>query len=66
MRPLKKDEEDWLARLIPAGHQGWERLNKFEREFFVDLEGRLRRYGRETRISPKQGETIADISEKVL
>lgn len=66
MRPLKKDEEDWIVRLIPAGHQGWERLSDAERRFFVEMEVRFRVRGREIRLSPKQWGIITDISEKVL
>ncbi len=66
MRRLNTDEENWLRRLTPAAQQRWETLNKFERQFVIQLDTNLRQYGQNTSVSPKQWQVITEISEKVF
>jgi hypothetical protein len=63
---LSQDEHDWLVRLKTAVDQHWDELTAFEQKFAEDLLERFRQWGVNTRISPKQWEIIAGISEKVL
>jgi hypothetical protein len=63
---LSQRERDWLVKLKPAVDQHWDELTDFEKKFAEDLLERFRQWGVKTRISPKQWEIIATISEKVL
>lgn len=63
---MTQHEHDWLMRLKPAVDQHWDELTAFEQKFAEDLLERFRQWGVKTRVSPKQWEIVAGISEKVL
>lgn len=63
---LTQHEFEWLQKLGPAVDKHWDELTDFEQKFAEDLLERCRRWGVKTRISPKQWEIVAGISEKVL
>ncbi len=63
---LSQHEHDWLVKLKTAVDSHWDELTGFEQKFAEDLLERFRRWGVNTRISPKQWEVITRISEKVL
>ena len=63
---MTQHEHDWLVRLKPAVDQHWDELTAFEQKFAEDLLERFRQWGVKTRVSPKQWEIVAGISEKVL
>lgn len=65
-RGLKQDEYDWLQRLYRAVDECWGDLSEWERRFMENRIEAFRRYGMKTRISRRQWDIIARISEKIL
>jgi len=63
---LRQQEFDWLTRLGPAVDRHRAELTTFEQRFAEDFLERFRQWGVKTKISPKQWEIIAGISEKIL
>ncbi len=63
---MNQKEYEWLDRLRAATDLHWKELNAWEQKFMEDLLERFRQWGIRTKISPKQWEAIANISEKIL
>ncbi len=56
----------WLERIEKNIDKNWNDLSHWEQRFIEDLLQRFHRYGDRTRISAKQWEVIARISEKIM
>ena len=66
MKELDDKEHAWLQRLEKNIDREWEALTGWEKKFLEDILENFRRYGRRTMISPRQWESIARISEKII
>jgi len=65
-REMTREEYDWMCRLRDATDIHWKELTDWEKKFMEDLLERFRQWGIKTKISAKQWEIIARISEKII
>jgi len=65
-RLMKQEEFDWLKKIEANIDASWDHLKDWEKGYIERLLERFKRYGMNTKISPKQWEVITEISEKIF
>lgn len=63
---MDEKEYAWLQRLEKGIDAAWDDLTEWEQRFMENLLERFRRWGRKTKVSPKEWGIIARISEKIV
>jgi len=63
---LSDKEFAWMERIEKEIDKVWFDLTPWERKFIEDMLEKFRRYGMKMMLSPKQWESITEISEKII
>lgn len=63
---MKEEEFAWIKRIEAVIDECWDVLTKWEQTFIEDFLERFRCWGKDTKVSAKQWEIIARISDKVI